>query len=240
MRSESWQGKIVPRPGRSRLTEGLRYYQALIYRQMALGLFLSGGAAYVMQKEGLYAALASSPLLWVVILAPLVLVFIMSMLVDRLSPAQAYACFLTYAVLLGVSLGGLVNIYTSHAMAIAFFATSGAFILASYFGLMARRDISRLGRFFQLGLVGIVIAGLVNLLLSLSALDLAISFVGVIVFTGLAAYDTQELRSRYFFTVASGGDTEKEAIVGALALYLDFVNLFLSILRLLGGRRRPA
>lgn len=189
-------------------------------------------------ESGLYASLVKTPVLfWVVVLAPLALVFLLSFRVERMSLAAAQTAFWAYAGLVGLSLAGIFLVYTGTSIARTFFITATTFLAMSLYGYTTRTDLSRFGSFLLMGLIGVVIAGLVNMFLTSSALQLAISVIGVIVFVGLTAYDTQRIKEIYLesdSTVIVG----KKAIMGALALYLDFLNLFTLLLQLSGDRRQ--
>jgi hypothetical protein len=215
---------------------GLRDYMLRIYNYMASALALTGIVAYVFANSGMYMAIARTPLIWVVMLAPLGLVLLLSFGINRLSAAAAQAIFWAYAALMGISLASVFLVFTGASVARVFFITAGTFAAMSLYGYTTRRDLSQLGSFLFMGLIGIVIASLVNIFIASSALQFAISVIGVLVFTGLTAYDTQTIKETYYegagYEVAS-----KTAIMGALRLYLDFVNLFMMLMQLLGVRR---
>jgi len=217
---------------------GLRRFLLSVYNYMGLGLALTGLVAYGAAESGLYASLVKTPVLfWVVVLAPLALVFLLSFRVERMSLAAAQTAFWAYAGLVGLSLAGIFLVYTGTSIARTFFITATTFLAMSLYGYTTRTDLSRFGSFLLMGLIGVVIAGLVNMFLTSSALQLAISVIGVIVFVGLTAYDTQRIKEIYLesdSTVIVG----KKAIMGALALYLDFLNLFTLLLQLSGDRRQ--
>ncbi len=216
---------------------GLRQYMLRVYNHMAGGLGLTGLVAYFGATTGFYASIAGTPLFWVVLLAPLGLVVFLSFRITRISLGAARLCFWTYAGLVGLSLSGIFLVYTGESIARVFFITAATFAATSLYGYTTRADLSRFGSFLIMGLIGIVIAGLVNLFLASSALQFAVSVIGVLLFTGLAAYDTQRIKEIY-----AGSDDEsaagRKAIIGALALYLDFLNLFLMLMQLFGNRRR--
>lgn len=216
---------------------GLRQFLLSVYEYMGLGLILTGAVAYVAAESGLYAALVSTPLLfWGVVLAPLALVLLLSFRIERMSLGASRAAFWAYAGLVGLSLSGVFVIYTGTSIARTFFITAATFLGMSLYGYSTRRDLSGLGSFLGMGLLGIIIASLVNMLLVSSALQFAISLIGVIVFVGLTAYDTQRIKDIYL-AGDSGIVAGKKAIMGALALYLDFLNLFILLLQLSGERR---
>ena len=222
---------------RAEVDVGLRQYMLRVYNYMGGGLALTGLVAYVGATSGFYASVVGTPIFWIVLFAPLALVFFLSFRIQRMSLGAAQISFWAYAALVGLSLSGLFLVYTGESIARVFFITAATFAATSLFGYTTRSDLSRFGSFLFMGLVGILIAGLVNVFLSSSALQLAISVVGVLVFTGLAAFDTQRIKEIYV-----GGEDQviagKKAIMGALTLYLDFLNLFLMLLQLFGNRRR--
>jgi uncharacterized protein len=217
---------------------GLRQFLLSVYNYMALGLSLTGLIAYAAAESGLYASLAQMPLLlWGIILAPLALVLLLSFRIGKMSLGAAQAAFWGYAGLVGLSLAGIFLIYTGESIARTFFITAATFLAMSLYGYTTRADLARFGSFLLMGLVGVIIASLVNIFLVSSALQLAISVIGVIVFVGLTAYDTQRIKNIYLESDSSV-ITGKKAIMGALALYLDFLNLFILLLQLTGDRGR--
>jgi uncharacterized protein len=177
-----------------------------------------------------------SPLKWIVFLAPLALVFGLSFGIERLRPATAQLLFWVYAALIGLSLGSIFMVYTQTSVVRVFFITAASFGALSLWGYTTQRDLTGMGSFLVMGLFGIIIAGVVNLFLASSALQWVISVVGVLVFSGLTAWDTQRLKSEYIYGAMDGDTAERTAIMGALSLYLDFVNLFTLLLQLLGQR----
>jgi FtsH-binding integral membrane protein len=204
---------------------------------MAAGLALTGAVAYYGAASGFYASIVGTPFFWIVLLAPLALVFFLSFRIQRISLGAAQISFWAYAGLVGLSLSGIFLVYTGESIARVFFISAGTFGATSLYGYTTRRDLSRLGSFLFMGLIGIILAGLVNMFMKSSALQLTISVIGVIVFVGLTAYDTQRIKSIYV-EGEDGATAGKKAIMGALALYLDFLNLFLMLMQLLGNRRR--
>ena len=218
---------------------GLRDYMLRIYNYMASGLALTGIVAYVAAMGGsdsFIAHIYRTPLMWLVILAPLGLVMLLSFGINRLSATAAQGIFWVYAGLMGLSLSTVFLVYTGESIASVFFITAGTFAAMSLYGYTTRRDLSQLGAFLFMGLIGIIIASLVNIFVASSALHFAISVIGVLVFTGLTAYDTQSIKEMYFegdgYEIAG-----KKAVMGALRLYLDFINLFMMLVQLLGVRR---
>ena len=221
------------------LDVGLRNYMLRIYNYMASALALTGIVAYAAASGGrdsFIAHIYNTPLMWVVILAPLGLVMLLSFGINRLSATAAQAIFWVYAGIMGLSMSTIFLAYTGTSIARVFFITAGTFAGMSLYGYTTRRDLSQMGSFLFMGLIGIVIASLVNLFIASSALQFAICVIGVIVFVGLTAYDTQTIKEMYF----EGDGSEiagKKAVMGALRLYLDFVNLFMMLIQLLGVRR---
>ena len=231
-------GLSGPKPLQTEIDAGLRQFLLSVYNYMGSGLVLTGLVAYVTAETGLYASLVQTPVLfWAIVLAPLALVFFLSFRIEKMSLGTAQASFWAYAALVGVSLAGLVLAYTGVSIARTFFITAATFLAMSLYGYTTRTDLSRVGSFLLMGLFGIVIASLVNMFLASSALQLAISVIGVVIFVGLTAYDTQRIKNIYLGSddsVVAG----KKTIMGALTLYLDFLNLFILLLQLTGNRRQ--
>ena len=216
---------------------GLRKYLLSVYNYMAGGLVLTGAVAYAAAAGGLYQAVFGTPLYWVVLLAPLALVFLLSFRIEKMSLGAAQVTFWSYAGLVGLSLSGIFLVYTGTSIAQVFFIAAATFGAMSLFGYTTSADLSRFGSLLFMGLIGIVIASLVNMFIVSSSLQFAISVIGIIVFVGLTAWDTQRIKAIYVESddeVIAG----KKAIMGALALYLDFLNLFLLFLQLFGQQRR--
>jgi uncharacterized protein len=216
---------------------GLRRYLVQVYNYMAGGLVVTGITAYFGAASGFYTSLIGTPWYWVVLFAPLALVFLLGYRIERMSVAAAQLVYWGYAALFGLSLSGIFFIYTRESIGSVFFVTGAMFAATSVYAYTTRTDLSRFGSFLFMGLIGVIIAAVVNIFLHSTALQMTISVMGVIVFTGLAAYDTQRIRAMYVYG-EDGTVTTKKSIYGALALYLDFVNLFLSLLQLTGDRRR--
>jgi FtsH-binding integral membrane protein len=215
---------------------GLREYMLRVYNYMASGLALTGIVAYIAAASGFYASIAHTPLIWLVILAPLGLVMLMSYGVNRMTASSLQMVFWLYAGLMGLSMAMLFLVFTGASIARVFFITAGTFAAMSLYGYTTRRDLSQFGSFLFMGLIGIIIASLVNIFVASSAVQFAISVIGVLVFTGLTAWDTQQIKEMYY--VGDDGEVAgKKAIMGALRLYLDFINLFMMLMQLLGTRR---
>ena len=218
---------------------GLRDYMLRIYNYMASGLALTGIVAYGFAQY-LFAnpALARSPVMFVLMLAPLGLVMWLSFGINRMQASTAQALFWIYAAVMGLSLASVFLVFTGASIARVFFITAGTFAAMSLYGYTTKRDLSQFGSFLMMGLIGVIIAGLVNIFIASSALQFAISVIGVIVFVGLTAWDTQQIKEMYVDEAYAGSEaTSKTAIMGALRLYLDFINLFMMLLQLLGTRR---
>ena len=185
---------------------------------------------------GLGKALFVSPLKWVVIFAPLALVFLLSFGIERMRPATAQIVFWIYAALVGVSLASIFMVFTHTSIVRVFFITAASFGALSLWGYTTQRDLSGMGSFLIMGLFGVILASIVNLFMASSMLQFVISVVGVLVFAGLTAWDTQRLKSEYLYGAMEGDTAERSAIIGALSLYLNFINLFTLLLQLLGQR----
>jgi FtsH-binding integral membrane protein len=225
------------------IDEGLRSYMLRVYNLMALGLAITGLAAWGGfnfavadgQLTQFGQLLFASPLKWVVMLAPLAMVFFLSFRIHKMSVSAAQTTFWVYAALVGLSLSTIFLVYTQTSIVRTFFITAAAFGSLSLYGYTTKRDLSGMGSFLMMGLFGIIIAMVVNIFLASSALQFAISVIGVLVFSGLTAYDTQQIKEMYY----EGDDAEtggRKAIMGALRLYLDFINLFMFLLQFLGNR----
>jgi hypothetical protein len=217
---------------------GLRSYMLSVYNYMASGVLLTGIVALLFANSGMAAQVFGSPgiLKWVIMLSPLAIVLWLSFGVNRLSEPAAKALYWGYAVLMGLSLSTVFLAYTGTSIATTFFASAAAFGALSLYGYTTKRDLSVFGTFLIMGLVGLIVASLVNMFMQSSAMDLVISVVGVLLFAGLTAYDTQKIKSMYF-QVQGSDFMGKSVVMGALTLYLDFINLFLFLLRFMGDRR---
>ncbi len=215
---------------------GLRAYMLGIYRHMGLGLIITGlVAALVANTPALSALIFGTPLKWVAMLAPLAFVFFFTFRIDRMTDAGARTAFYSFAAVMGVSMASIFLVFTGASIAQAFFVAAVMFLGMSLWGYTTGRDLSGMGSFLMMGLIGIIVAGVVNIFLASSAFSLAISVVGVAIFVGLTAWDTQRIKSEY----AVYGATQAAAklqIMGALSLYLNFVNLFQMLLNLFGER----
>jgi FtsH-binding integral membrane protein len=219
--------------------EASTVFLAKVFYWMAAGLGLTGLTALFTLSTGLITTIVGSPLFFLLIIAELGLVFYLSARVDRVQPATATGLFMGYALLNGLTLSSVFLVYTASSIAGTFFITAGMFGAMAVYGMVTKRDLSGLGSFLFMGLVGILIASLVNIFLKSSGMAWVISLLGVVIFTGLTAYDVQRIKRIGEEGIMSQGDgaVRKGAIVGALALYLDFINLFLMLLRFFGGSR---
>ena len=233
------------------LDAGLRAYMLRVYNWMTSGLLLTGVVAYAIANTSLLelfyqrvvtpsGAVAWQPtiLAMVSIFAPLAFVLVLSLGVNRLSRSTAQMLYWLFAAAMGASLTNIFLIYTSESIVRVFFITAATFAATSIYGYTTKTDLTKMGSFLMMGLFGIIIAGLVNIFLASSALQFAISIIGVVVFTGLTAYDTQRIKADYVsFAYAEGTDgAAKRSVYDALGLYLNFINLFMLLLQLLGNR----
>ena len=215
---------------------GLRDYMLRVYNYMASGLALTGIVAYVAAFSGFYESIARTPLIWLVILAPLGLVMLMSFGVQRMQASTLQLVFWLYSGLMGLSLAMVFLVFTGASVARVFFITAGTFAAMSLYGYTTQRDLSPIGSFLIMGLIGLIIAMVVNMFLKSTGLDFVISAAGVLIFAGLTAWDTQKIKEMYDVN-DDGTIAGRKAVMGALTLYLDFINLFLFLLRFLGDRR---
>jgi FtsH-binding integral membrane protein len=215
---------------------GLRRYMLSVYNYMAVGLGLTGVVAFIAAASGFYQQIAGTPLMWLVMLAPLAAVLFLTFRMDRMSFATAQTVFWVYAALMGLSLAGILLVYTGASVARVFFISAGTFAAMSLYGYSTGRDLARFGSFLFMGLIGIVLASVVNIFVASSTLHFVISVIGVLLFTGLTAYDTQRIKEIYV-SGRGGAEMAKLALMGALTLYLDFINLFVMLLQLTGERR---
>jgi hypothetical protein len=250
-------GRAAGRTDAAAVDAGLRAYMLRIYNYMSIGLAITGLAAL-----GIYMAAVTtdpaggaakignafltpfgyamfvSPLKWLFMLAPLAMVFVISAGINRLRPATAQMLFWVFSALMGISLSSIFLVYTHTSIVRVFFITAASFGALSLYGYTTKRDMTGMGSFLIMGLFGIIIASVVNIFVASSMLQFIVSVVGVLVFAGLTAWDTQRLKNDYIYGYASqGGDVaERAAITGALSLYLNFINLFTLLLQLLGQR----
>lgn len=214
---------------------GLRSYMLSVYNYMGSGVLLTGIVAMLAYNSGFTQSLIGSPLMWVVALAPLAFVLVLSFGINKLSTTAAQTLFWVYAAVMGLSMSTIFLAFTTTSIATTFFATAAAFLGLSLYGYTTKKDLSGFGTFLIMGVVGILVAMVINLFVQSSALSLAISVIGVLLFAGLTAYDTQKIKSMYFY-VRGTDFVGKSVIMGALTLYLDFVNMFTFLLNLMGNR----
>jgi FtsH-binding integral membrane protein len=225
----------------ARVDEGLRAYMLRVYNYMSAGVLLTGVVAYftaqtAMTNPAVAQALYQSPLKWVVMFAPLAFVFYLSFRVYKMSPAAAQIAFWAFAAVMGVSLSSIFLVFTGASIAQVFFVTAAAFAALSVYGYTTKKDLTGWGSFLIMGVVGIILAAILNLFLQSNALGFAISSLGVLIFAGLTAYDTQQIKDGYYAIRDDSALMAKSAIMGALSLYLDFINMFTSLLSLMGDR----
>ena len=232
------------------IDQGLRSYMLKVYNYMASGVLLTGVVALFLFKMSVVTgpngeilsltnlgnSIYNSGLAWIIMLAPLGVVFYMSFGIAKMSASKAQTVFWIFAGLMGASLSSIFLAYTGTSITRVFFITAGTFGAMSIYGYTTKRDLTKLGSFLFMGLIGIIIASLVNIFLKSSMMYFIISIIGVLVFVGLTAYDTQKIKNMYLAS-DSGELIGKKAVMGALTLYLDFINLFIMLLRLFGQRR---
>ena len=232
------------------IDEGLRAYMLKVYNYMTIGLLITGLVSYFFGKASVVSnemgqivglteignLLLNSPLQWVIMLAPLGFIFFLQAKIQTMSVSSAQTTFWLFATIMGLSLCYIFIVFTQSSIVRVFFITSGTFGAMSLYGYTTKRNLSNFAGFLMMGLIGLIIASVVNIFMQSSAIQFMISIVGVIVFTGLTAYYTQTIKNMYY-----AGDSEeassKKAILGALSLYLAFINLFIMLLQLLGQRR---
>ena len=250
--------RSVGTAARAQIDEGLRAHMNKVYGLMSVAMLITGAAAWAIAGlavtsdpssgmaigsgqylTGFGHALYASPLKWLVMFLPLIMVFAFSAAINRLSAAGAQLFFYVYAAAMGLSLSSIFLVFTGTSIAQTFLVTAIAFAGLSLYGYTTKRDLSAFGSFLMMGLIGIIVASIVNIFLASSALAFAISVIGVLLFAGLTAWDTQNIKNTYVQHAAMG-DGEwlgKAAVMGALQLYLDFINLFRFLLQFMGDRR---
>jgi uncharacterized protein len=214
---------------------GLRSYMLSVYNYMASGVLLTGIVALLFASSGMAQAVLGTPLRWVIALAPLGFVMVMSFGMNKLSTGALQALFWSFAAVMGLSMASIFFVYAGASIAITFFATTVAFLSLSLYGYTTKRNLSGLGTFLIMGLVGLIVASLANLWFQSPVMNLVISAIGVLLFAGLTAYDTQRIKSMYDW-VRGSDMMGKVVIMGALSLYLDFVNMFQFLLSFMGSR----
>lgn len=251
IRNQFDQVRSTTRVESSAIDQGLRSYMLNIYNYMASGVLVTGIVALLLFKYSVvvndagsivgYTALGkaiyNSALMWVIALAPLAIVFYMSFGFQKMSTARAQTLFWVFAVLMGASLSSIFIAFTGLSIARVFFVAAGTFAAMSLYGYTTKRDLTKLGSFLVMGLIGIIIAMLVNIFLKSSQLDFIVSVLGVLIFIGLTAYDTQKIKDMYSMVGRGSEAIGKLSVMAALTLYLDFINLFTMLLQLFGQRR---
>jgi len=232
-----WQNRATARPGAwADVDTGLRQYMLRVYNYMGAGLALTGLVAYAAAASGIYASIAHTWLIYVVMFAPVAAVLLLVARIQTMSLGAAQASFWGFAGLMGLSLAYVFLLFTGVSIASTFLITATMFLGTSLYGYTTGRDLTGVGSFMVMGVIGLLVAMVVNMFLASPALQFAISVIGVIVFTGLTAWDTQRIKESY--VVGDDGTLAgKKAIYGALTLYLDFLNLFLFMLQFMGQRR---
>jgi FtsH-binding integral membrane protein len=226
---------------------GLRAYMLQVFNFMTVALIVTGITAFYASSEAFMSlimvknaggGMSISPLGWVIQLAPLAMVLFLSYKIQSMSVQAAKITFWAYSILMGLSLGFLFYQYTSESIARAFFVTASVFGAMSIYGYTTKKDLTSFGSFLMMGVMGILLASVINIFMHSSAISFAVSVLGVLIFTGLTAYDTQKIKNVYLYSARLDSDsTTKMAIYGALTLYIDFINLFIMLLRFIGDRR---
>ncbi len=229
------------------MDEGLRAYMLKVYNYMGSGILLTGVISIIffqlsvqsvnpLELTSLGYKMYFSPLRWIIALSPLAVVIYMSFGINKMTAARAQTTFWIFASLMGLSLSSIFLQFTGPSITRVFFITAGTFGAMSIYGYTTKRDLTKLGSFLMMGLMGIIIASFVNMIMGSEKMDFIISILGVLIFVGLTAYDTQKIKNMY--TASDTGELMgKKAVMGALTLYLDFINLFIFLLRLFGQRR---
>ncbi len=240
----------------AQVDEGLRAYLNKVYALMGVAMIITGLVAYVVgadfanvvdQKptliipESMLVAMFSSPLKWVIMFAPLGMVFFMGARMHKMAASSAQTMFWIFSGLMGLSISWIFAVFTGVSIAQTFFATAIAFMGLSLYGYTTKRNLSGMGRFLIMGLIGLIVASIANIFIGSSGLAFAVSVIGVLIFAGLTAYDTQRLKNEYLHFSQMGAEgaayLEKGAIMGALSLYLNFINMFMFLLQFMGMAR---
>jgi len=216
--------------------EGLRQHMLRVYNYMGIGLVITGIVAFIVgSTPALYVPIFQSPLKWVVMLAPLAFVFFFSFKIQTMSASAAQMTFWAFCAVMGLSLASVFLVFTGTSIARTFFIAATMFGATSLYGYVTKRDLAKVGSFLMMGLIGVVIASIVNIFLGSSALQFAISVIGIVVFVGLTAWDTQNIKEQYAENIDQES-SQKMAVFGALSLYLNFVNIFQLLLNFTGER----
>lgn len=226
--------------------EGLRNYMIKVFNYMGAGLLLTAAVAWLVAGNETLLRLfyniqgnmiSMSALGWIVAFAPLIMIFAFQYVMNNKSAAAVQAMFWAFSAVMGVSMADIFLIYTGSSMTRVFLITSATFGAMSLYGYTTKRDLTKLGSFLFMGLIGLIIASIVNIFLKSSGLYWALSYIGVLIFVGLTAFDVQSIKNMYYSGGSSTETSEKLAVSGALSLYLDFINLFLYLLRIMGDRK---
>ena len=215
--------------------QGLRSHMLKVYNYMASGVLLTGIVALLFAQSGMAAQVLNTPLRWLLMFAPLGFVMVMSFGMNKLSTTALQGLFFAFATVMGLSMASIFLVFSGESIARTFFVTAASFTALSLFGYTTKKDLTAMGSFLIMGVVGLFLASVVNIFLGSSTLQLVVSFLGVLIFAGLTAYDTQRIKSEYLH-FAGHESIGKLAIMGALNLYLDFVNMFQFLLSFLGSR----
>lgn len=215
--------------------QGLRSHMLKVYNYMASGVLLTGIVALLFAQSGMAAQVLNTPLRWVLMFAPLGFIMVMSFGMNKLSTSALQALFWAFAAVMGLSMSSIFLVFSGESIARTFFVTAASFAGLSLFGYTTKKDLTGMGSFLIMGVVGLLLASVVNIFLGSSTLQLVVSFLGVLIFAGLTAYDTQRIKSEYLH-FAGHQSLGKLAIMGALSLYLDFVNMFQFLLSFMGNR----
>lgn len=225
--------------GTANIDEGLKAHMSKTYGLMSIAMAITGIVAYVVgNNDAMLAAIFGTPLKWVVMFAPLVVVFAFGAMINKLSAGAAQLVFWGFAALMGLSISYIFAVYTGMSIAQTFATTAIAFAGLSLWGYTTKKDISGWGSFLIMGVIGLIVASVINIFLGSPAIQFAVSIIGLLIFAGLTAYDTQRLKNEYI-QMAHYGESEwlaKSAIMGALSLYLNFLNMFLFLLQFMGSR----
>ncbi len=223
---------------RTTYDSALRQYMIKVYNFMSLALLISGLTAFlVASSPAAMALIFGTPLAWVVMLAPLGFVIFFGVKLNSMSAEKAKNCLWIYSALMGLSLASILAVYTGTSVAKVFFITASVFGAMSLYGYTTKKDLTAFGSFLIMGLIGLIIASIVNIFLKSSALEFGLSLLGVFLFIGLTAYDTQRIKQMYYQFSGNSEMVAKAAVMGALSLYMDFINLFLMLLRFFGDRK---
>lgn len=227
----------VPSAEAQAVDQGLRAYMIGVYQYMGLGIALTGTIAFLLSTQPeIMAAIWSTPLKWLVVLAPIPVALYTQFRIHTLNPTTAQGLFWLYAALVGLSMSLLVAVYTGTSIARVFFITAAAFGALSLYGYTTQRNLSGMGSFLFIGLIGIILAAVVNIFLQSSAMQFAISVIGVLVFAGLTAFDTQRIKQMYYEAAGDQTTAARYSVLGALWLYISFVAMFQFLMSLIGDR----